>query len=364
MRVHLLSIPNTILTDDYPLDGFGTRTRLFAELLLWMGHEVILYGVEGSTAPCSEFVACVLRTEYDAFVGTTPYQHVPFEGTTPLFLTFNTRAAQSIRDRKRHGDLIATIAGHAQSFVSDHHPELRFLEYSIGYKGVCAPYRVYQSHAWRHIVHGFTGIDGGRDFDAVIPPWFNALDFELTRQPEPYVLYCGRVVASKGIATACEAAQHAGVKLAVIGHGDEKLVTYGEFLGAVSMAERNRLLSKARAVLMPTRYLEPFGNVSAEAQLCGTPVISTDAGGFTESVVDGETGYRCHTLGEWVQAIDAARDLDRLAIYLRARKLYSRDAARDAYAAYFRRLDLVHQDGWRDLSPGLTIKERYAVATA
>ena len=48
--------------------------------------------------------------------------------------------------------------------------------------------------------------------------------------------------------------------------GNPSLVTYGEFLGDVPTRERNRLLSGARAVLMPTHYIEPFGNVAAEAQ--------------------------------------------------------------------------------------------------
>lgn len=359
MRFHLLSVPNTCTTVGYDLDGFWRRTRLFAELLLLMGHDVLLYGVEENDTPCTEFVSCMAKAEQAAFIGETAYQNVQFDANTPLFLTFNTRAAQKMRDTKRPDDVIATIAGSAQMFVSEHHPELRCLEYSIGYRGVAGPYRVFQSHAWRHVVHGFTGVDGGRDFDAVIPPWFNGLDLpDFERYPEAYVLYCGRLVAPKGIQTACEVAERAGVRLVVVGHGDEKLVTYGEYLGPVSTPERDRLMAKARAVLMPTRYLEPFGNVSAEAQLCGTPVISTDHGAFTESVEQGVSGYRCTTLGEFVQAIDLARDLDRLAIRLRAFKLYGRDAARHAYEAYFRRLNLVGRDGWRDLAPGLPVPMR------
>lgn len=350
MRFHLLSVPNTVLTADFPLDGFCHRTRMFAALLKRLGHEVVLYGVEGSDTPCDQFVACLSRAEYDGFVGATPYQHVPFEPSTPLFLTFNTRAAQTIRGLKRPGDVIATIAGAAQAFVAEHHPELRFLEYSIGYRGICAPYRVYESHAWRHVVHGYTGVDGGRDFDTVIPPWFDDMP---TASPEPYVLYCGRLVESKGIKTACDATQHAGVKLVLVGHGNEALVTYGEYLGAVPNEERNRLMAGARAVLMPTQYIEPFGNVSAEAQLCGTPVISTDHGAFTETVEQGASGYRCTTLGEFVQAIDLSRYLDRAYIRRRAQRLWSTETAMALYAAYFRRLDLVGKEGWRDLAPGL-----------
>lgn len=354
MRVHLLAVPNTQTTDAYPLDGFCVRTRYFARLLKRLGYEVILYGVGDNDTPCDEFVACLSTEEQRACIGDTPYQAVRFEPASPLFLTFNKRAAIHLRGIKRPHDLIATIAGAAQMFVSEQNPELTFLEYSIGYVGICAPYRVFQSHVWRHVMHGATGIDGGRTFDAVIPPWFDAHAVPVhTSEPEDYVAYCGRLTHVKGIKTACDAAQRAGVRLVVMGHGDPSLITYGEYLGAVSSEERDRIYAKARAVLAPTQYLEPFGNIAAEAQLCGTPMITTDFGAFVESVEQGVTGFRCTTLGEFVQAIDLARGLDRQYIRDRAVRLYSEDAAEQSYAAYFRRLAFIHGDGAQSLEPTL-----------
>lgn len=339
MRVHLLTVPNTRTTAAYPLDGFCTRTQLFSKLLMRLGHTVHLYGVAENDTPCTEFVSCLTADEQTAWCQDVPYQSVPFDGASQLFLTYNSRAALAIRERKQPGDVIATIAGSAQHLVAEWHPELRFLEYSIGYRGVCAPYRVFQSHAWRHTVYGFTGVDGDRPFDTVIPPWFTAPPLQATG--EPYVAYCGRLVASKGLAMACAAAREAGVPLVVMGHGDPALVTYGEYVGDVPTAERDRLLARARAVLMPTLYVEPFGNVSAEAQLCGTPVIASNWGAFTESVEPGVSGYLCSTLGEYVQAIDRVKDLDRWAIRERAIRLYSEDAAATAYTSYFARLEHV-----------------------
>ncbi len=350
MRVHLLAVPNTETTDAYPLDGFCVRTRYFARLLMRLGHEVYLYGAGENSTPCTVHLQCLSNDERLAMIGDTPYQAVPFTGTSPLFMMFNKRAAIQIRSTKRHDDVIATIAGGAQQLVSEQNPELLFLEYSIGYDGICAPFRVFQSQAWRHLTHGLTKADGGRLFDTVIPPWF---DVPKVQEPEDYVVFCGRVVPVKGIKTACEAAQRAGIKLAVMGPGDPALVTYGEYLGEVSTSERDRILGKARAVLMPTQYIEPFGNVAAEAQLCGTPMITTDFGAFTESVVQGRTGFRCVTLGEFVQAIDLSQWLDRPAIRQRALKLYSEDAAMASYAAYFQRLALVRGEGMDSLNPTL-----------
>ncbi len=345
-RVHLLSVPNTQMTDGYELDGFCTRTRYFSRLLMNIGYEVILYGVGENTTPCSSFVPVMTTDEQKRLIGTTPYAQVPFDATTPLFYAFNSRVAIQIRHTKRPTDILASIAGGAQLLPWEQSPELTFLEYSIGYSGVCAPYRVYQSHAWRYMIHGMSRVDGGRPFDSVIPPWFDAPP---TAETEDYVAFCGRIVEVKGIKVACEAAKRAGVKLVVMGHGDPSLITYGEYLGDVSTAERDRIYAKARALLAPTQFIEPFGNISAEAQLVGTPVISTDFGAFTESVEQGRTGFRCNTLGEFVQAIDMARGLDRTYIRDRAIRLYGTDAAEQAYAAYLRRLALVRGEGTESL---------------
>lgn len=338
MRVHLLTVPNTQPTAAFPLDGFCVRGRLFAELLRDLGHEVLLYGVEQTDVAGVTFVSVMTDAERAGFIGPVEYQTVSFDPGCPLFLTYNVRAAHEILIRKQPGDVIATIAGSAQHLVSEHHPELPFVEYSIGYRGVCAPYRVYESHVWRHTVSGYTGVDTGRPFDAVIYPWFPMDPALVTDRPEPYVLYVGRCVPLKGITVACEVAKRAGVKLLVTGFGDLSLITTGEYVGAVDMPTRDRLLAQATAVLMPTRYLEPFGNVAAEAQLYGTPVIASDFGAMVETVRHGETGFHCATLGDFVQAVHLAPSLDRARIRQWAQAQFSAPVAARQYTAFFDRL--------------------------
>lgn len=362
MRIHLLSVPNTqVVKDAYPLDGFCLRTWLFADLCVRLGHQVILYGVETTDAPCSQFVQVMTDDQRLGYIGgpTTPYQYVRFDAQEPLFQAFNKDVSNHLRVLKQPGDVLATIVGSAAQGIADAHPDLTFLEFSVGYTGVAThAHRVYQSAAWQHTVYGFTGMQGGRVCDAVIPPWFPLNEFPYTARPDPYVIYCGRLIPNKGLSVACEAAKRAGMKLLIVGHGDHALVTHGaDFLGAVSTEERNRLLSQATACLMPTQYLEPFGNVAAEAQLCGTPMITTDYGAFVESVEHGQTGYRCNSLGEFVQAIELAHDLDRSYIRKRAVGLYTTDAAMRSYTNYFRRLKALRDEGWRDLSPGLLAEQ-------
>jgi glycosyltransferase involved in cell wall biosynthesis len=50
-------------------------------------------------------------------------------------------------------------------------------------------------------------------------------------------------------------------------------------------------LSRARALLFPIQWPEPFGLVMTEAMACGTPVIACPIGSVPEVVVDGVTGF-------------------------------------------------------------------------
>ena len=83
--------------------------------------------------------------------------------------------------------------------------------------------------------------------------------------------------------------------------------------------------------------------------MTGTPVITTDWGAFTETVVDGVTGYRCRTFGEFVQAAKDAPQLDRQAIRDRAVATYSLEAIAPRYERFFHRLSQLWGDGWYTL---------------
>ena len=108
-------------------------------------------------------------------------------------------------------------------------------------------------------------------------------------------------------------------------------------------------MARAQAVLTPTLYVEPFNMVAIEAQMLGTPVISTDWGGFTETVEIGLSGFRCHYLGEFVTALRAAPWLDREAIRARANRLYSVEAVIPQYQMYLDRLSLLWDRGWETI---------------
>ncbi|MGV8130522.1 MAG: glycosyltransferase, partial [Candidatus Pacearchaeota archaeon] len=54
----------------------------------------------------------------------------------------------------------------------------------------------------------------------------------------------------------------------------------------------------------------PFGGVHVEAMLSGTPVITTDFGVFSQTVINGFNGFRCNTLDDFVQACKKVGELN------------------------------------------------------
>lgn len=125
--------------------------------------------------------------------------------------------------------------------------------------------------------------------------------------------------------------------------GSEQHIVYRP---AVGPEERAELLSNAKAVLMPTYYLEPFGGVNVEAQLCGTPVITTDWGAFPETVLHGVTGYRCRTFEEFCSAVKNISTIDPNNCREWAIKNYSMERVGKMYEEYFQRVARMFDLGW------------------
>ncbi len=346
-RIHLVAPPSTQLTKAYALDGFTQATIRFARMLKELGHFVIIYGSEECDAPYDELVQVVSKEEIAKALGDCPYQYAAAENKYPLWDLANKHTIEAIQTRKQPKDFICLIGGTAQKPIADAHPDLPAVEWSIGYEGTFAKYRVYESYAWMHTNYAKQGINDGRFFDCAIPLLFSPEEYPFRAEKEPFALYVGRLTPRKGLGIACLAAEAAGIPLKVIGHGDPSLVTNGaEYLGPLDDEQKKDYMSRAQCLISPTQYIEPFGSVAVEAQLCGTPVISTDFGGFVETVEQGRTGWRCNYLGEFVRAIKDAVNLDPAYIRNRAIEKYSIDSVKHDYQHYFERLMLLWDNGF------------------
>ena len=139
----------------------------------------------------------------------------------------------------------------------------------------------------------------------------------------------------------------AGLRLKVAGQGDFKEALgfdppeHVEIVGYVEPAERAAMLQGARALLAPTHYNEPFGGVTVEALLCGTPIITSDWGAFAENNIHGVTGYRCRTMEQFIWAAKHVHRLDRRVCREFAERNFSLERVADMYEEYFRSLEPV-----------------------
>jgi glycosyltransferase involved in cell wall biosynthesis len=352
MRFHLLACPNAQTTKEYLLCGFAALTIRFSNMLAKHGHTVFLYASEENDAQCTELVPVLSKMDIQTLLNGTPYQSVWFHPTPLLWETQCGRIISAIAQRKHPGDFILSIGGSAHLPVFEKfHADCFGVEYSIGYLGTFSQFRVFESHFHRAFIQGVYGNNIGHFFDEVIPVPFEAEKFPFTLQPGNYLAYVGRITENKGVALACEVAEAVGMPLKIIGHGkDEDIANFvgrgAEFLGPLPDGQRNALIAGARAVLCPTLYMEPFNCVAVEAQLCGTPVISTPWGGFTETIEHGVSGFRCSMFADFVKACKDARALDRTAIRNRAARLYSTEAIYPQYLRYFERISQLRGDGF------------------
>ena len=79
-----------------------------------------------------------------------------------------------------------------------------------------------------------------------------------------------------------------------------------QYIGALDVAGKNELFSRARALLHLNTIPERFGLVLAEANAAGVPVIAMDLGSCGEVIKDGRTGFLVNTVKEAVQALQQA----------------------------------------------------------
>jgi glycosyltransferase involved in cell wall biosynthesis len=183
----------------------------------------------------------------------------------------------------------------------------------------------------------------------------NGIDLEqyrFNRDKEDFLLFLGRAAPEKGLHRAVMAAREAGLPLVVavkVAHREEVrhwehdvlpiLPKETRVLREINHEDKVDLLSRARALLFPIDWDEPFGLVMVEAMACGTPVLATPRGAAPEVVADGETGFILPVDGYPQAAVEALRRLSEIepaACRARVRDRFSKEAMIDGYEAVFR----------------------------
>lgn len=336
--IHLLSLPHTETTKDYSWCAFTSLVINMATMMTREGHKVILYAGENNEAECFEHVVCSEKPkDTNFFVPPWTYEY---------FAPMNNKIIEEMRKRISIGDIILQSTS-LQSVVAEAFPRNISMEYAIGYGGCKSPCRVFPAEAWRHEIYGRDAAARGEDIhtvmgyssDAVIPHMLNVDQFPEGKGDGGYLLFVGRLGGMKGEEVAVETSRRTGIPLKIIGPGTPP--NYGEYLGVMKPKERAKLMGGAIALIAPSMFPEPFCLVVIEAQMCGTPTLTTDWGAVTETNENNVSGYRCSTLNEFEEGVEKCKKLDRKKIRERAISKYSLQAVGPQYTKFFHRLEQI-----------------------
>jgi glycosyltransferase involved in cell wall biosynthesis len=341
MRFHVLGVPHTATNKDYASCAFTQKVLNLCAMLTRKGHTVIHYGNELSKVECTENVVVTYKHDIPP-----PESSGIFDVNSVGYMKFHAITHGEIARRKQPGDFLCCMwAGHKQ--VADDNKDMITVECGIGYPDThFAPFKVFESYAMLHAYRGLDAVAQATGnkwwYDVVIPNYYDPDDFEYApKLKEDYILFLGnRSIGGegKGIGIAIQIANRINRKLIIAGPGE---ITYDipknvDVVGFVSGDVKRRLLSRARAVLCPSLFVEPFCGVSVEAFFSGSPVISTDWGAFAENNLHGVTGYRCRTMEQFIWAINHIGRIDPQACRDWAMKNFTIARVANMYEEYFK----------------------------
>jgi len=185
---------------------------------------------------------------------------------------------------------------------------------------------------------------------------YNGIDvasFPYDKQKDEYLLFLSRISVDKAPHLAVEAAKRLDARLIIAGKVDPNPMDQeyfrdviaplidGEqiqFFGEANSAQKRKLYAKARCLLIPLCWEEPFGLVLAEAMACGTPVVAFRRGAASEVVVHGETGFLVDDLDGMVEAVRNIHQIDSLRCRLHVEENFSPERMADGYLKVYRQI--------------------------
>lgn len=165
-----------------------------------------------------------------------------------------------------------------------------------------------------------------------------------------YLLFLGRMSATKGAHRAIAVARAAGRPLVIAAkmrEPDEHRYFHDEvephlgddvrYLGEVGGARKLELLGGAEALVNPIRWSEPFGLAMIEALACGTPVLVFPEGAAPEIVEHGRNGFLCADEADMAARVGDVAGLDRATCRASAEERFSLGRFVDRHVSLYRR---------------------------
>jgi FkbM family methyltransferase len=316
MRFHVLGLPHTVSSKEFNACAYTQKVVKFCKMMSARGHYIIHYGHEDSDVICNEHVSVITNEDWKIAYGDYDWRKnfFKFDVEDHAYKTFYKNGIEEVGKRKQPLDFILPFWGSGVRPICDAHPDMICVEPGIGYAGGhWARWKIFESYAIYHAYCGMENVGTCRQdwYEVVIPNYFDLDDFDYSEKKDDYFLFLGRVFSGKGIDIAVQMTEKIGAKLIVAGQNPDNMTfpDHVEYIGYADVETRRKLLSRAKGFIIGSMYVEPFGGVQVEALLSGTPTITTDWGSFTENNIQGVTGYRCRTFGDFV---NAGKNIDKI----------------------------------------------------
>jgi glycosyltransferase involved in cell wall biosynthesis len=377
IRLHIPAIPYTITRHEYSHDAFTGKVKRFAPMMRSRGFEVFHYGIETSESGANKDIQLMTKDEWTKLrieslkflepdisteeaikkhedITVVPAHHSNW--STPLSIKFNEILRSKLKENYRGTQTdIVCIPLSRMYDIAVKDCDYVTVEFGIGYSGSYLNYRIFESYSW--MSHNLA-VESKcpQNYWFVIPHAFDVSEFKLSLKPnKKRIGFLGRIGNCKGVTIIVELAkQFPDIEFIICGAGDPlPFLTRPNIIykPPIHGKERSDYLGECSAVLCPTVYLEPFGCAAVEAQLCGTPVICSDAGGMVETVEHFKSGLRCHTLADYCYGVQYALDgkFDRKYIRERAVSLYDMHKLAYKYEYIFKSVLDIHtpgKNGW------------------
>jgi glycosyltransferase involved in cell wall biosynthesis len=331
VHIALVSTPFVRL----PPPGYGGTelvVHVLGRALGRMGHEVTVFATGDSRAPR-------LRAFFDR----------PVWPPDPYAEVLHCRAAA--RQIRRGGfDVVHAHAPAMLAFADELGAPLVYTMHHAG-PALARYYQAIEAPVVRVAISARQAALASSPFHAVVHHGLEPAMYPGRGPGGDLAFFLGRLSWVKGPELAVEAARRAGLPIAVAGeeHEDDAPRGWHEEVLApalagpgvtriphAGLATKRRLFARARALLVPIRWEEPFGLVMIEALLAGCPVIAFPRGAAPEIVEHGVDGFLVGGVEEMADALGRAASLDRAAIQERARARFSADRMAADYAAVYR----------------------------
>lgn len=359
--LHLIGIFHTIHDMDHSHCAFTGKALRFPKMMKMRGYKVVEYSNEGSISDAEEKVVILKKDELKRMIGHKN-DRAFFADSAVIqsshHIEFEKRLIPELINRVKDGDIVCHPFGHSHEDIANAMTKCLHVETGIGYNIVMKnSFKIFETNAWRH-VHKERSNKNPSNYEWVIPNYYDISDWELGDGGGEYVAFMGRICKEKGMDTLLELARRIDYPIVIAGQGDimpwrHPNITY---IGPMKGKQRSRFLSKAICSIMPTSFIEPFGGSGVEGMLCGTPLVASDWGAFTETVESGVNGFRCKTLNEWIEAIENCKKLDRSKIRENAIKKYSLESCSHEYDKAFKMIYELRRGGWYKTSSEVEYK--------